>query len=88
MAKKKAFESLDLIFKLQFNEERQINLTPTLALLLGIPIPYSNLGIAILDMFDESNKPDVIKANFLQVHIEFFMCPYIHTQIPKKSFWQ
>ena len=51
-----------------FNEVRQINLTPTLALLLGIPIPYSNLGIALLDMFGES-KPEVIKANFLQVNL-------------------
>jgi hypothetical protein len=49
-----------------FNEVRQINLTPTLALALGIPIPYSNLGIAILEIF-ENEKTDVIKANYLQV---------------------
>jgi hypothetical protein len=41
-------------------------LTPTLALVLGIPIPYSNLGIAILEIF-ENEKMDVIKANYLQV---------------------
>jgi len=49
-----------------FKEVRQINLTPTLALALGIPIPYSSLGIAILEIF-ENEKMDVIKANYLQV---------------------
>jgi hypothetical protein len=49
-----------------YSKIRQINFTPTLALALGIPIPYSNLGIAILDIFG-SEKLDAIKANYLQV---------------------
>lgn len=46
-------------------ETRQINLTPTLALLLGVPIPFSNLGIVIDSMFD--NSFDSISANYDQV---------------------
>lgn len=46
-------------------ETRQINLTPTLALLLGIPIPFSNLGIVIESMFE--NSLDSISANYDQV---------------------
>ena len=49
-----------------FQEVRQIDLTPTLALALGLPIPYSNLGIPILDLF-EHNKPEAVRANFLQM---------------------
>ena len=45
-------------------------MTPTLALALGIPIPYSNLGIAILDIFG-NEKLDAIKANYLQVTFVF-----------------
>ncbi len=50
----------------EFKEVRQINLTPTLALLLGLPIPYSNLGIVIEEMF-VNNHLDALHANFLQV---------------------
>lgn len=34
----------------------QIDLVPTLALLLGIPIPYSNIGMVIADMFTSLPK--------------------------------
>ncbi|XP_069780362.1 GPI ethanolamine phosphate transferase 3 isoform X2 [Narcine bancroftii] len=36
----------------------QIDLVPTLALLLGIPIPYSNIGMVIPDMFTSLPKLD------------------------------
>ncbi|XP_051891299.1 GPI ethanolamine phosphate transferase 3 isoform X2 [Pristis pectinata] len=36
----------------------QIDLVPTLALLLGIPIPYSNIGMVIVDMFTSLPKLD------------------------------
>ena len=44
-------------------------MTPTLALALGIPIPYSNLGIAILDIFG-NEKLDAIKPKTISI---FFM---------------
>ena len=48
-----------------YKEVRQINLTPTLALLLGLPIPYSNLGIVIEEMFE--NRVEAFHANYIQV---------------------
>lgn len=57
------------IDRLVFKQVRQINLTPTLALLFGVPIPFSNLGIVIQDMF-EFNKPSALYANFIQVNIK------------------
>ncbi len=43
-------------------------MTPTLALALGIPIPFSNLGITILDFFDDNvGKSSAIKVNHEQV---------------------
>ncbi len=43
-------------------------MTPTLALALGVPIPFSNLGIAILDFFDDAfNRSSALKSNFEQV---------------------
>ena len=47
-------------------EIRQINLTPTLAMLLGIPVPFSNLGMVILDAFGNL-EVEALKSNFLQV---------------------
>ena len=41
-------------------------MTPTLALALGVPIPFSNLGIVILDFFDTAHKSNALKANFDQ----------------------
>jgi hypothetical protein len=51
-----------------FEEVKQIDLTPTLALMLGLPIPYSNLGIALNHMFDFYDKLTSIKANYFQVN--------------------
>ena len=52
-----------------FKETRQINLTPTLALALGIPIPFSNLGQVITELFASKNgEHEAVKANFVQVH--------------------
>lgn len=51
---------------MKFKEVRQINLTPTLSLSMGLPIPFSNLGIVIQDMF-ETNKLEALHANFKQV---------------------
>ncbi|XP_067888820.1 GPI ethanolamine phosphate transferase 3 isoform X2 [Heterodontus francisci] len=36
----------------------QIDLVPTLALLLGVPIPYSNIGMVMVDMFTSDPKLD------------------------------
>jgi hypothetical protein len=50
-----------------FEEVTQIDLTPTLALVLGLPIPYSNLGIVLNHMFEFYDKLTSIKANYIQV---------------------
>ncbi|XP_067841495.1 GPI ethanolamine phosphate transferase 3 isoform X2 [Heptranchias perlo] len=36
----------------------QIDLVPTLALLLGVPIPYSNIGMVMVDIFTSEPKLD------------------------------
>jgi hypothetical protein len=43
---------------------------------MGVPIPYSNLGIVIRDMF-ESNKLEALNANFKQVKIFFLFTYYV-----------
>jgi len=55
---------------LVFKEVSQINLTPTLALLFGIPIPYSNLGIVIQDFY-ENEKLEALHTNYLQVGTQY-----------------
>ncbi|XP_072427789.1 GPI ethanolamine phosphate transferase 3 isoform X1 [Chiloscyllium punctatum] len=40
------------------NVVSQIDLVPTLALLLGIPIPYSNIGMVMVDLFISEPKLD------------------------------
>ncbi len=60
-SKKPLHGSPDTVYK----EVRQINLTPTLALLLGLPIPYSNLGIVIGEMFEK--RIEAFHANYIQV---------------------
>ncbi len=55
-----------------FEEVKQIDLTPTLALVLGLPIPYSNLGIVLSQMFEFDDKLSSIKANYFQVNFKKF----------------
>lgn len=45
----------------------QIDLLPTISLLLDIPIPFSNLGAVIDDLFDESMLQTALKLNVMQV---------------------
>jgi phosphatidylinositol glycan class O len=54
--------------QMSFESIRQINLTPNLALLLGIPIPFSNLGIVLLEMFP-NKQLEAIEANYKQVFV-------------------
>jgi len=53
-----------------YKEVRQINLTPTIALLIGLPIPFSNLGIVIDEMFEK--KVEALYANYIQVYYLFY----------------
>ena len=58
----------------------QVDLVPTISLMLGIPVPFSNLGTAIIDLFDydplRSNsslnrmfhKLSALQLNAQQVH--------------------
>jgi GPI ethanolamine phosphate transferase 3 subunit O len=51
---------------LKSNSVRQIDFLPTLSLLLGLPIPFSNLGIVILDFFRDMELK-ALNANYDQV---------------------
>ncbi|XP_043933309.1 GPI ethanolamine phosphate transferase 3 isoform X2 [Protopterus annectens] len=44
----------------------QIDIVPTLALLLGIPIPYSNIGKVIADVFSWNTKQDFVSPYLIQ----------------------
>ncbi|EYC03086.1 hypothetical protein Y032_0096g2928 [Ancylostoma ceylanicum] len=46
---------------------RQIDLVPTLSLLLGLPIPFSNLGIVIESLFPQNLTEQAIALNYEQV---------------------
>ncbi|VDM85601.1 unnamed protein product [Strongylus vulgaris] len=46
---------------------RQIDLVPTLSLLLGLPIPFSNLGIVIESLFPQNLIEQAIALNYEQV---------------------
>lgn len=45
----------------------QIDLVPTLSLMLGLPIPYNNLGSVIPECFSDADLPRAIEANRKQV---------------------
>ncbi|CAJ0596234.1 unnamed protein product [Cylicocyclus nassatus] len=46
---------------------RQIDLVPTLSLLLGLPIPFSNLGIVIDSLFPQNLSKQAIALNYEQM---------------------
>lgn len=47
---------------------QQIDIVPTLALLLGVPIPYSNLGTVIEELFDSDDKrAQAVALNYEQI---------------------
>ena len=51
-----------------FRQVEQIDLVPTLSLLLGLPIPYNNLGFPIAEAFlgpKSNNKERLGVANYL-----------------------
>lgn len=45
----------------------QVNLVPTVALLLGVPIPYSNIGEVMADMF--TGDGDAVSAALQQLSV-------------------
>lgn len=45
----------------------QIDLVPTVSLLLGVPIPFSNLGVVIRDLFPEQLQNLAIELNYEQI---------------------
>ncbi|WKX88789.1 hypothetical protein Q1695_008428 [Nippostrongylus brasiliensis] len=49
------------------SELRQIDLVPTLSLLLGLPIPFSNLGVVIEALFPQKLVEQAIALNYEQV---------------------
>ncbi|CAI4230158.1 unnamed protein product [Auanema sp. JU1783] len=46
---------------------QQIDIVPTISLLLGLPIPYSNLGTVIEELFDPSLRETVVNLNYDQI---------------------
>ena len=46
----------------QVRAVRQIDLVPTLSLLLGLPIPFSNLGMVIEELFDSKDHRSLVEA--------------------------
>lgn len=48
---------------------KQIDLVPTLSLLMGLPIPYSNLGMVITDFFTDCHNCNKIVKLKLQVNV-------------------
>jgi len=61
--------SPDLHFKSSISTKPvvQVDLVPTLALLMGVPIPYSNLGQLIPEMFPSTKAPDLARLVSLNV---------------------
>ncbi|CAD5206704.1 unnamed protein product [Bursaphelenchus okinawaensis] len=54
---------------------RQIDVVPTLALLLDVPIPFSSLGMVIRDFFDTVALPSIGSINVRQVirYVDYYM---------------
>jgi phosphatidylinositol glycan class O len=46
---------------------QQIDLVPTISLLLGLPIPFNNLGAVIPELFEGKDLDDAVAANAVQV---------------------
>ncbi|XP_072108568.1 GPI ethanolamine phosphate transferase 3 isoform X1 [Mobula birostris] len=72
----------------------QIDLVPTLALLLGIPIPYSNIGMVIVDMFtslpnlsDNHNleQAKALRINAIQVNRFLEAYSQVAKDLPKEK---
>ncbi|XP_014222688.1 GPI ethanolamine phosphate transferase 2 [Trichogramma pretiosum] len=55
----------------KYEEIDQIDLAPTLALLLGVPIPYSSLGKINLEMMDEMSYSQKLFALYYNAHLLF-----------------
>jgi phosphatidylinositol glycan class O len=60
-------KSLPSISDDKYSTVSQIDLLPTISLLLDIPIPFSNLGALIEDLFNESSLNLARKMNVMQV---------------------
>lgn len=56
-------------FDEDINEIHQIDLAPTLSAILGLPIPYSNLGSVIFQLLPEIAMENVQRFKFLQSYL-------------------
>lgn len=71
----------------------QIDFVPTFSLLLGLPIPFSNLGSIIADLFDHENATnvgsydqiDAIRLNALQVHRYTVEYRKLSSDLPRRT---
>ncbi|KJH43601.1 hypothetical protein DICVIV_10378 [Dictyocaulus viviparus] len=55
---------------------RQIDLVPTVSLLLGLPIPFSNLGIVIKSLFPKDVLDQAIALNYEQMRRYLFLLSF------------
>ena len=46
---------------------RQVDLVPTLSLLMGVPIPFSNLGTVIYEVFSPEKSAQAVQLNYEQI---------------------
>ena len=46
---------------------RQVDLVPTLSLLMGVPIPFSNLGMVIYEVFSPEKSAQAVQLNYEQI---------------------
>ncbi|PAV62515.1 hypothetical protein WR25_00145 [Diploscapter pachys] len=62
---------------------QQIDLVPTLSLLLGLPIPFSNLGTVIESLFPNGLRNDAIALNYEQIKrfAETYASAYSFTEL-------
>jgi len=59
---------------------QQTDLVPTLALLLGVPIPFSNLGTVIPDLFNHCPWWDTQDNAVRQVSIHLPVAQQLHSK--------
>ena len=67
--------SQDPLAKEEYPHLAQVDLVPSISLLLGCPIPYSSLGKIILDLF-EGSQLDAVRVNAAQVSVTQSACNY------------
>ncbi|XP_020255889.1 GPI ethanolamine phosphate transferase 2 isoform X2 [Asparagus officinalis] len=76
------------------NKSFQVDLAPTLALLLGVPIPTNNIGVLLMEAFSSLTDKQMLRAlqlnswqllRLLQAHLPGFLCSNLLYRISGKT---